>query len=87
MYISPGRPHLEFTMRPILKGTYPKTAKKDFSNFIYNSRCHPIEKQKECSEKTKSALVELFGEESENELQNKISAYFRKRGINISFKN
>lgn len=37
--------------------------------------------------KTKSALVELFGAESENELQNKISAYFRKRGINISFKN
>lgn len=76
-----------YMLAQLLTIYFAENSPKEFSKFIYKSRCHPIEKQKECSEKTKSALVELFGAESENELQNKISAYFRKRGINISFKN
>ena len=57
-----------------------------FSRFIYTARCPLGEKEKVCSAKTKSAMREIFGTESEDALQKKICAYFKERGVDIIFK-
>lgn len=74
-----------YLLSQLLTIYFAENSPKEFSNFIYAARCHPIEKENECLSKAKSALRKLFAPDSEKKLQEKISTYFKKCGINIVF--